>query len=247
MPLRWLPHLYVIGRPRFYPTPFPRDGQSDRIKSPTSEGRHDDENQETQPGLNRSEEVYLIQEAEQKCSGSSGAGTACRRPSWGASSPDRRGFAIKDTTSGKILMCHARGAPTSVIIKQVLSHFAGRPRSPGQALAERVRPAITRPRRSTVGLFSRSPGLKSRIAPGASPGGGDQRISQVVKYHDVSWSQRALHRQRSVDPERRFGGPPIRQRGAVPSLKPCRSRGRRRAARRKGPSTTTFGSAARTA
>ncbi len=90
----------------------------------------DDENQETQPGLNRSEEVYLIQEAEQTLQR---IGAEPGRPVDAAKLgeawtivPVAGGFAIKDTTSGKILdVSRAARADVWVIIKQVLSHFAG--------------------------------------------------------------------------------------------------------------------------
>ena len=90
----------------------------------------DDETQETQPGLNHSEEVYLIREAEktlQRIGAEPGRPVDAARlgETW-TIVPVSGGFAIKDTTSGKILdVQRAARSDVWVIIKQVLSHFAG--------------------------------------------------------------------------------------------------------------------------
>lgn len=84
---------------------------------------------ETQPGLNRSEEVYLIREAEatlQRLGAQPGHPVDPGRlgEAWKIVEV-RGGFAIQDTTSGKILDLK-RGIRSDIwlIIRQVLSHFS---------------------------------------------------------------------------------------------------------------------------
>ena len=84
---------------------------------------------ETQPGLNSSEEVYLIREAEATLQR---LGSQPGRPADAAQLGEawkivevRGGFAIQDTTSGKVLdVRRAVRSDIWVIIRQVLSHFA---------------------------------------------------------------------------------------------------------------------------
>ena len=83
---------------------------------------------ETQPGLNSSEEVYLIREAEatlQRLGSQPGrpADPAQLGEAWKIVEVSG-GFAIQDKTSGKILDIR-RGVRSDiwVIIRQVLSHF----------------------------------------------------------------------------------------------------------------------------
>jgi hypothetical protein len=89
-----------------------------------------DETQETQAGMNSSEEVYLIQEAEatlQRLGVAPGqaADAGMLGEAW-TIVPVSGGFAIQDATSGKILnVTRTIRSDLWVIIKQVLSHFAG--------------------------------------------------------------------------------------------------------------------------
>ena len=89
-----------------------------------------EETQDTQPGMNRSEEVYLIQEAEatlQRLGIQPGqaADAGMLGEAWKIVTVSG-GFAIQDTTSGKILnVTRTIRSDLWVIIKQVLSHFAG--------------------------------------------------------------------------------------------------------------------------
>ena len=84
---------------------------------------------ETQPGLNSSEEVYLIREAEatlQRLGAAPGQPVDPRKlgEAWQIVEVKGR-FAIQDTTSGKILdVQRAVRSDVWVIIRQVLSHFA---------------------------------------------------------------------------------------------------------------------------
>ena len=88
------------------------------------------ETQETQPGMNRSEEVYLIQEAEATLlrlgvAPGQAADAGMLGEAWKIV-PVSGGFAIQDATSGKILnVKRTVRSDLWVIIKQVLSHFAG--------------------------------------------------------------------------------------------------------------------------
>jgi hypothetical protein len=88
-----------------------------------------DETQDTSPGMNRSEEVYLIREAEATLLR---LGVAPGQPAdagmlgeaWKIV-PVSGGFAVQDATSGKILnVTRSVRSDLWVIIKQVLSHFA---------------------------------------------------------------------------------------------------------------------------
>jgi hypothetical protein len=88
-----------------------------------------EDTQETQPGLNRSEEVYLIREAEatlQRLGSEPGQPVDAVRlgDAWQIVDVPG-GFAIRDTTSGKILdVRRAVRSDVWVIIRQVLTHFA---------------------------------------------------------------------------------------------------------------------------
>ncbi len=88
-----------------------------------------DDTQETQPGLNRSEEVYLIREAErtlQRLGSEPGQAVEKRKlaEAWTIVEV-RGGFAIRDATSGKILdVRRAIRSDVEIIVQQVLSHFA---------------------------------------------------------------------------------------------------------------------------
>lgn len=87
-----------------------------------------DDTQETQPGLNSSEEVYLIREAEgtlQRLGAEPGQPVDAVRlgDAWQIVDVPG-GFAIRDTTSGKILdIRRAVRSDIWVIVRQVLSHF----------------------------------------------------------------------------------------------------------------------------
>ena len=87
-----------------------------------------DDTQETQPGLNRSEEVYLIREAErtlQRLGSEPGQAVDSRKlgEAWTIVEV-LAGFSILDATSGKILnVRRALRSDVEVIIQQVLSHF----------------------------------------------------------------------------------------------------------------------------
>ena len=89
-----------------------------------------DQTQETQPGLNKSEEVYLIREAEKTLQR---LGAEPGKPVDGGKLAEawtvaevRGGFAIKDTTTGSILdIRRTIRTDIFVIIKQVATHFAG--------------------------------------------------------------------------------------------------------------------------
>jgi hypothetical protein len=88
-----------------------------------------DETQETQPGMNRSEEVYLIREAEATLlrlgvAPGQKADPGLLGEAW-TIVPVRGGFAIRDATSGKILdLTRSVRSDLWVIIRQVLSHFS---------------------------------------------------------------------------------------------------------------------------
>ena len=88
------------------------------------------ETQDTQPGMNRSEEVYLIREAEatlQRLGVQPGqpVDAGVLGEAW-TIVPVAGGFAIQDSTSGKTLnVTRTIRSDLWVIIKQVLSHFAG--------------------------------------------------------------------------------------------------------------------------
>jgi predicted NUDIX family NTP pyrophosphohydrolase len=88
-----------------------------------------DDTQETQPGLNRSEEVYLIREAEgtlQRLGAEPGQPVDAGRLGEAWQIVDvPGGFAIRDTTSDKVLdVRRTVRSDIWVIIRQVLSHFA---------------------------------------------------------------------------------------------------------------------------
>lgn len=88
-----------------------------------------DETQDTQPGMNRSEEVYLIQEAEATLlrlgvAPGQEADAGMLGEAWKIV-PVSGGFAIQDATSGKTLnVTRPVRSDLWVIIRQVLSHFA---------------------------------------------------------------------------------------------------------------------------
>ena len=88
-----------------------------------------DETQDTQPGMNHSEEVYLIREAEATLlrlgvQPGQAADAGMIGEAWKIV-PVSGGFAIQDVTSGKILnVTRAVRSDLWVIIKQLLSHFA---------------------------------------------------------------------------------------------------------------------------
>jgi hypothetical protein len=84
---------------------------------------------ETQPGLNSSEEVYLIREAEgtlQRLGAKPGEPVDPHKLGEAWQIVDvKGGFAIKDATSGKILdIRRTVRSDVWVIIRQVLSHFS---------------------------------------------------------------------------------------------------------------------------
>lgn len=88
-----------------------------------------DETQETQAGMNSSEEVYLIREAEATLlrlgvQPGQAADAGMLGEAW-TIVPVSGGFAIQDATSGKTLnVTRAIRSDLWVIIKQVLSHFS---------------------------------------------------------------------------------------------------------------------------
>ena len=88
-----------------------------------------DETQDTSPGMNRSEEVYLIQEAEATLlrlgvAPGQAADAGMLGEAWKIVEVSG-GFAIQDATSGKTLnVTRSIRSDLWVIIKQVLSHFA---------------------------------------------------------------------------------------------------------------------------
>ena len=88
-----------------------------------------DDTQETQPGLNHSEEIYLIREAERTLRR---LGSEPGRPVDSRKLADawtvvevHGGFAIQDTPSGRILdVRRSIRGDVDVIIRQITSHFA---------------------------------------------------------------------------------------------------------------------------
>jgi hypothetical protein len=88
-----------------------------------------DETQETQPGLNRSEEVYLIREAERtlrRLGSEPGQAVDSSKLAQAWTIVEvRGGFAILDATSGRVLdVRRTIRSDVDVIIRQVASRFA---------------------------------------------------------------------------------------------------------------------------